>query len=122
MTIHQHPQERLRTRAAPLDMTSDQFRSLGHDLVDRIAELLASMRMHPVTLAESPEEVRAAISAKRIDEKGALEQSFPSISIRPLGESDLPEAGAILRRSFAAQFEMPPDSFGRIGTSLPDVG
>ena len=65
MTIHQHPQERLRTRAAPLDMTSDQFRSLGHDLVDRIAELLASMRMHPVTLAESPEEVRAAISAKR---------------------------------------------------------
>ena len=37
MTIHQHPQERLRTRAAPLDMTGDQFRSLGHDLVDRIA-------------------------------------------------------------------------------------
>src|SRR6185437_348267 len=86
MTIHQHPQdtqagatpansgrfaspplriEKLRTRAAPLDMTSDQFRALGHDLVDQIADFLASMRMNPVTRAESPEEVRAAISAKR---------------------------------------------------------
>ena len=40
-----------------------------------------------------------------------MEQSSPSISIRPLGESDLPEAGAILRRAFAAQFGMPPDTF-----------
>jgi hypothetical protein len=74
MTIHQHPQqtqaearptnsrtskssplriEKLRTRAAPLDMTSGQFRSLGHDLVDRIADFLASIRTHPVTRAES---------------------------------------------------------------------
>jgi hypothetical protein len=29
----------------------------------------------------------------------------------PSGESDLPEAGAILRRAFAAQFGMPPDTF-----------
>jgi len=40
-----------------------------------------------------------------------VEQSSPSISIRPLGESDLPEAGAILRRAFAVQFGMPPDTF-----------
>ncbi len=77
MTIHQDQQERLRTRAAPLDMTSDQFRSLGHDLVDRIAEFLASIRMHPVTLAESPEEVRAAISAKRaLPEEGQDPESL----------------------------------------------
>jgi len=65
MTIHQSSQEKLRTRAAPLDMTGDQFRSLGHDLVDRIADFLASMRMNPVTRAESPEEVRTALTAKR---------------------------------------------------------
>src|SRR5205814_2616948 len=65
MTIHQQPQERLRTRAAPLDMTGDQFRSLGHDLVDRIADFLASIRTQPVTRAESPEAVRAALSANR---------------------------------------------------------
>ena len=87
MTIHQHPQdthalatpansrrstspalriEKLRTRAAPLDMTSDQFRSLGHDLVDRIADFLASIGTHPVTRAESPEQVRAALAANRV--------------------------------------------------------
>jgi aromatic-L-amino-acid/L-tryptophan decarboxylase len=57
--------EELRTRAAPLDLTSDQFRSLGHDLVDRIADFLASLRTLPVTRAESPEEVRAALDANR---------------------------------------------------------
>jgi len=57
--------EELRTRSAPLDMTSNQFRSLGHDLVDRIADFLASIRTNPVTRAESPEEVRAALAANR---------------------------------------------------------
>src|SRR5215467_5627718 len=86
MTIHQRPQgthpgvtstnsrrstsslrriEELRSRAAPLEMTGDQFRSLGYELVDRIAGFLASIRTYPVTRAESPEEVRAAVSAKR---------------------------------------------------------
>jgi len=57
--------EELRARAAPLDMTSDQFRSLGHDLVDRIADFLASIHTHPVTRAEPPEDVRAALAATR---------------------------------------------------------
>ena len=36
--------DQLRSRTAPLEMTEDEFRSLGHDLVDRIAGFLASMR------------------------------------------------------------------------------
>ena len=36
--------EEITTRAAPLDMASGQFRSLGHDLVDRIADFLSSIR------------------------------------------------------------------------------
>src|SRR5215467_6251955 len=39
------------------------------------------------------------------------EASSQGISIRPLRESDLPEAGAILRRAFATHFGMPPDTF-----------
>ena len=87
MTLHQHPRdtqaggtpvnlrrpaspalriEKLRTRTAPLDLTGDQFRSLGHDLVDRIADFLASMRTHSVTPAETPEQVRAALAANRV--------------------------------------------------------
>lgn len=69
--------ENLRTRATPLDMTGDQFRSLGHDLVDRIADFLASIRTYPVTRAESPEEVRAALSADRaLPEKGQDPESL----------------------------------------------
>ena len=40
-----------------------------------------------------------------------MEQTSQSISIRPLREGDLPEAGAILRRAFATQFGMPTDTF-----------
>jgi glutamate/tyrosine decarboxylase-like PLP-dependent enzyme len=46
-------------------MTEKQFRSLGHDLVDRIAGLLGSIRTCPVTPAESPLDVRAALAADR---------------------------------------------------------
>jgi glutamate/tyrosine decarboxylase-like PLP-dependent enzyme len=55
--------EQLRFRAAPLDMTDEQFRALGHELVDRIAGFLASVRTRPVTPAESPQEVRKALAA-----------------------------------------------------------
>src|SRR5438128_9357877 len=58
--------ERLRTRKAPLEMDAKQLRSLGHDLVDRVADFLDSMRGHPVTRAESAEEVRAAVTANRV--------------------------------------------------------
>jgi aromatic-L-amino-acid/L-tryptophan decarboxylase len=58
--------EQLRFRAAPLEITDERFRSLGHDLVDRIAGFLASMRTYPVTPAESPEEVRAALAATSV--------------------------------------------------------
>ena len=58
--------EELRVRAAPLEMTADQFRSLGHDLVDRVAGFLASIRTYPVTAATSPEEVRVSLDATRV--------------------------------------------------------
>jgi aromatic-L-amino-acid decarboxylase len=52
-------------RTAPLEMTEEQFRSLGHDLVDRIAGFLGSLRGRPVTPAESADKVRAALDAAR---------------------------------------------------------
>src|ERR1700745_6204 len=53
------------TRAAPLEMTEEQFRSLGQDLVDRIANFLGSLRGRAVTPAESPDKVGAAVDAAR---------------------------------------------------------
>jgi len=61
----------LRSREAPLEMTEEQFRSLGHDVVDRIAGFLGSLRGRAVTPAESPDKVRAALGAARaLPEKG----------------------------------------------------
>lgn len=59
--IHQ-----LSSRLAPLEMTEEQFRSLGHDLVDRIAGFLASIRVRAVTPAEPADQVRAALGASRV--------------------------------------------------------
>ncbi len=46
-------------------MTEEQFRSIGHELVDNIAEFLASIRDRPVTPAESPQAVREALGTNR---------------------------------------------------------
>jgi len=45
----------------PLAMDAEQFRALGHSLVDQIASQLASIPHGPVTRNESPSAVRAAM-------------------------------------------------------------
>jgi glutamate/tyrosine decarboxylase-like PLP-dependent enzyme len=58
--------EDLGVRTVPVEMTGEEFRSLGHDLVDRIAEFLGSIRQYPVTRAESVEDIRTALDASRV--------------------------------------------------------
>src|SRR5262245_2783596 len=48
-------------RHAPLRMDADEFRTLGHRLVDDLAEQLASIPRRPITPGESPTEVRQAL-------------------------------------------------------------
>jgi glutamate/tyrosine decarboxylase-like PLP-dependent enzyme len=90
-------------------MTAEQFRSLGHDIVDRIAGLLASIREHPVTPSESPGEVREALAASR----------------------DLPEAGTdpdtLLRKAADLLFSHSlfnghPRFYGYITSSAAPIG
>ena len=49
------------SRLAPLAMDAATFRSLGHRLVDRVAGLLESVPLGPVTRDESPSAVREAL-------------------------------------------------------------
>jgi len=58
-----HNNESLQGRAAPLAMSSEEFRSIGRALVDRIADFLESIPDRPVTPAESPSEVREILNA-----------------------------------------------------------
>jgi aromatic-L-amino-acid decarboxylase len=50
-------------RGAPLAMRPQEFRALGHELVDRIAAFLESLPERRVTPGESPSDVRQALGA-----------------------------------------------------------
>ena len=65
------------SRERPLHLDRETFRAVGHRLVDRVADLLASVPRGPVTPAERPEVVRAAIDHKHVK---------PTASIAGAGE------------------------------------
>ena len=59
-------------REVPIGMEPEEFRLIGHRLVDRIAEHLGALPCGPVTPGSSPEAVREALGAGRpLPEKGA---------------------------------------------------
>jgi aromatic-L-amino-acid/L-tryptophan decarboxylase len=57
-------------RRAPLEMAPEEFRRLGHDMVDRMAEVLAGVRRRPLTLGETPAEIRALLGRASLPEQG----------------------------------------------------
>ncbi len=59
-------------RSSPLEMSGEEFRSVGHALVDRIAGFLESLPQQKVTTGESPAEIREALDATRtLPERGS---------------------------------------------------
>jgi glutamate/tyrosine decarboxylase-like PLP-dependent enzyme len=59
-----------RRGVAPIEMSADEFRSLGHSLVDRIADFLAGLPDRPVAPNEAPTAVRAALGGDGLPETG----------------------------------------------------
>lgn len=53
----------LSRRRAPIDIAPEEFRALGHALVDRVAALLESMRTRPVTPDAVPHVIRERLQA-----------------------------------------------------------
>ena len=58
-------------REAPAEIDSAQFRAAGHALVDRIADLLASISSRPVTPHTTPSAIRARLGDGRLPEQGS---------------------------------------------------
>ena len=58
-------------RVTPLEMTPDQFRRAGHEVVERIADLLATIRTRPITQGETPAEIRALLGRRPLPRSGA---------------------------------------------------
>lgn len=52
-------------RTSPLAVSSEEFRTAGHQLIDRIAEFLDSLPQRPVTPGESPSDVRRVLGSDR---------------------------------------------------------
>jgi glutamate/tyrosine decarboxylase-like PLP-dependent enzyme len=99
----------LTSRTAPLEMTEEQFRTLGHDLVDRIASFLASTRERVVTPMEPADQVRSILG-----------------STRPLPEEGK-EPGGLLRDAADLLFEHSllnghPRFWGYITSSAAPIG
>jgi len=57
-------------RDAPLEMNPADFRAAGHALVDRIADLLASIGERPVAPHTTPSAIRARLGDGRLPESG----------------------------------------------------
>jgi len=55
--------DHLRNRVSPLDLEPEEFRELGHELVDRIADFLDSLPTRPLTPGESASTVQLALRA-----------------------------------------------------------
>jgi glutamate/tyrosine decarboxylase-like PLP-dependent enzyme len=95
-------------RRAPIEIEADRFRSLGHELVDRIAEWLATMPSGPVTSGESPAEIRAALGPDELPEEGGDPERLLDEAARLLFEHSL--------------FNGHPRFFGFITSSAAPIG
>jgi aromatic-L-amino-acid/L-tryptophan decarboxylase len=103
------PQQPAPARDAPLAMTPDEFRLVGHALVDSVAAFLSALPERPVTTGESPGAIRALLNA---------EQSLPAAGA---------DAGALLRSAAELLFEHSlfnghPRFFGYITSSPAPIG
>jgi glutamate/tyrosine decarboxylase-like PLP-dependent enzyme len=95
-------------RRAPLDLAPEDFRRLGHALVDEIARFLASLPERPVTPASSSKELRALLPQGGLPEHGAAPD-------RLLGEA----AQLLFDRSLLNGH---PRFFGYITSSAAPIG
>jgi glutamate/tyrosine decarboxylase-like PLP-dependent enzyme len=101
--------EALRQRKAPLAMQPDEFREIGHRLVDQLADRLANLPDGLVTPDESPADVRRALGA---------EQSLPAAGA---------DAGGLVSEATGLLFDHSlfnghPRFFGYITSSPAPIG
>jgi aromatic-L-amino-acid decarboxylase len=77
------------TRASPLDLAPEEFRRLGHELIDQVADFLGSLRDRPVTAGESPAEIRALLGRPALPRTGTAPDRLLLETARLLFEHSL---------------------------------
>jgi aromatic-L-amino-acid decarboxylase len=100
------------SRPAALAMDAERFKALGHELVDRLAELLASVPQRPVTSDRSPDEVREALNlTASLPEKGTDAAVLLDDSVHQLFDRSLFNA----HPRFFGYITAPPAPIGILG-------
>jgi aromatic-L-amino-acid decarboxylase len=95
-------------RDVPLEIDSARFRAAGHALVDRVADLLASLPERPVAPHTTPSAIRARLGDGRLPEEGSDPAAL------------LEEATSILTDN--STFNGHPRFFGYITASAAPIG
>ncbi len=57
-------------RHAALEMNADEFKKVGHQLIDQIADFIDGIDKRPVTYGEKPTQIRAALGTGALPDKG----------------------------------------------------
>src|SRR5210317_1664729 len=57
-------------RTTPIELSKEQFRKIGYELIDRISEFNVSMDDRPVTYGESPAELQKLLGKGSLPEQG----------------------------------------------------
>jgi glutamate/tyrosine decarboxylase-like PLP-dependent enzyme len=63
-------------REKPAELSSEEFRALGHELVDQIAGFFADLRERPVAPDRTPAQVRSLIGDRGVPEQGEDPQAI----------------------------------------------
>jgi aromatic-L-amino-acid decarboxylase len=95
-------------RVSPLELPPTEFRQLGHELVDRIADFLSTLRDRPVTAGETPATIRALLGTGPLPQAGAAPAAL------------LPDAAALLFDH--SLFNGHPRFMGYITSSAAPIG
>ena len=73
-------------RRAPVELDPEEFRRLGHETVDAIADFLRTLGERPVTTTETPVEVRRALGGGGLPEHGTAPDELLRDAARVLFE------------------------------------
>ena len=58
------------SRKNPLDISTESFRSIGHKLIDDIAEMLENISHRPLTKGESPSMLKSILGSSSLPSNG----------------------------------------------------
>ncbi len=62
----------LRERNTPLEMTPQDFKTIGYRVVDQLADFLETLPQRPVTTGKTPSEIQKILSHESLPEEGIL--------------------------------------------------